>query len=242
MGGRAITATELRARLLRAGHDVAHRSNEVAGLDVWPSPDTIMTVALDLDPTLRPAYRERYFACLLEFETNPVPVIQFDADFALPGLFETIAVEQPVAERFMVGPFRWLLSRLSRHLLLWPSRSDHGKSAFASVEVLEFCPELGHWLRAAGLPEADVGAVVLDLADQADCRVLWKVASYVAQACDDIYVSDLQCTEVYRMHHHDKIVVSIPDPEARQALLHELMDQYDVLENCSGYSMPTDEE
>ncbi len=247
MVGRVITATELRDRLLRSGHHSTRGTNGAAtGSDLWPSPHTIVTIALNLDPTLRRPYRERYFACLLESEANPVAVLQFEPEFALPSPFETIAAEQPVAEGFMTGPFHWLLSRLSRHryLLLWPSRRNQqsGDSEFASAELLDDCPELRHWLRAAGPSGAEVGAIVLDMAERADCRVLWKVASNVAQSFQDFYVGDLECTEVYQMHHHDKVVVSIPDPAARQALLRQAIARSDVMEDCSGYSSPMDDE
>lgn len=246
MVARVIAATELRNWLLRTGHCGSRGPDGAAGSDLWPSPDSIVTVALNLDPTLRPPYRQRYFACLLESEANPVPVIQFEADFAVPSPFETIAAGHPVAEGFMTGPFRWLLNRLSRcrHLLLWPSGRDHksGDSAFASAQLLDDCPELGRCLCSAGLSEAEVGAVVLDLAEQTDCRMLWKVASYVAQSFQDFYVASLEGTEVYLMHHHDKVVISVPDPAARQALLRELIDRSNVMEDCSGYSSPIDDD
>jgi hypothetical protein len=246
MVGRTITATELRERLLRSGHYSEGLPNGVAaGPDLW-SPDTIVTIALGLDPTLRRPYRERYFACLLESEANPVAILQFDPEFALPGPFETIAAEQPVAEGFMTGPFRWLLSRLSRHhhLLLWPSRraQESGNSEYASGECLNDCPRLRDWLRVAVPSGSEVGAIVLDMANKPDCQLLWEVANNVAQSFHDFYVGDLQCAEVYQMHHHDKVVVSIPDFAARQALLREAIDRSDVLEECSGYSSPMDDD
>jgi hypothetical protein len=43
------------------------------------------------------------------------------------------------------------------------------------------------------------------------------------------------------MHHHDKVMVSIPDPTVRQALVQNLIDRADVIEDCSGYASPMDE-
>jgi len=244
--GRVITPTELRERLLRSGHQCAPGTNGAAtGSNVWVSPDTIVTIALDEDPTFRRPFRERYFACLLESEANPVPVLQFEPEFALPGHFETIAAERQPAEGFMTGPFRWLLRRLVRHryLLLWPAREiqqsvDRG---FASSELLGNCPELQQWLCAAATTGAEVGALVLDMAERIDCRILWTLASHVAQSLQDFHVGDLECREVYQMHHHDKVMVCIPDATVRQDLVQELIDRSDVIEDCSGYASPMDD-
>jgi hypothetical protein len=241
-----ITPIELGERLLRSGHHSARGANGAAtGSNVWVSPDTIVTIALDEDPTLRRPFRERYFACLLESEANPVPVLQFEPEFDLPGHFETIAAERQAAEGFMTGPFRWLLRRLVRHryLLLWPTRKSpqSADKDFASSELLGNCPDLQQWLSAAVPTGGEVGALVLDMAERIDCRILWMVASDVAESLQDFYVGDLECREVYQMHHHDKVMVSIPDPTVRQALVQNLIDRADVIGDCSGYASPMDE-
>lgn len=242
-----ITATELRDRLTRAGHALPTPIDEAPGAaDACPRPETIVTVGLDLDPTLRPAYRDRYFACLLESPENPVPVLQYDAAFALTEPFRNVAGKQPPAGDFMGGPFRWLLHRLLRfrHVLLWPSSrgTTLGNSGFDWLEPSERLPRLGAWLREAKPAALTVGAIMLDLSEASDFGVLWEVAADVSNSFKDYYASDQDCQEVYTLHHHDKVIASVPDRAAREAMLQELTDRDDVLEDCSGYVSVMDDE
>jgi hypothetical protein len=209
--GRSLSASELRATLITAGQEVLEENGDAIDVvHVSPSRDIIVTVSLNLDPTLKPKYRERYFACFLESEQNPVPVIRFDPSFAFPEEFRSVAEQSPPANEFVDGPFRWLLHRLLRfsEVLFWPTSTDF--------------------------------AMVLDLSQRDDCKVLWEAANgdYGPLDC---YVSDPECREVYRLHHHDKVVPSIPDKSAREEMLQELAARNDLFEDCSGYGSEMDE-
>src|SRR5262245_45760957 len=136
-----LTVGDLRRRLIEAGQE---RTDEAAGnTDVWPRPDTIATVALNLDPTLRTLYRERYYVCLLESEQNPVPVLQHDDEFDLSGPFRSAAANG-ATNPFLIGPFRWLVHRLGRFpkVLLWPGSGGDRSGRFAQPGLLNELPGL----------------------------------------------------------------------------------------------------
>jgi hypothetical protein len=223
---RILVVRELRDRLISADH-------LLAALNVLPCPNTHVTVGLNLDPTLKPEYRERYFACLLESQDNPVPIVQYDAAFALSEPFRDAAEQSLPASDFMDGPFRWLLHRLLRFrsMLLWPANCPEA----GWIGLLEERPRLGEWLRDATVAPFAVGAIVLNSTDARDCAVLWEVAKSVSDSFIDWYVSDPECNEVYRLHHHDKIEASVPNPTTREKMLQELAERDDVIEDCSGY-------
>jgi hypothetical protein len=70
--------------------------------------------------------------------------------------------------------------------------------------------------------------------------VLLEAADLVGRSHENFYVSDEAAAEVYLMHHHDKVVVSVPDPAARQQLLVELDRLADIFEDRSGYGTSED--
>jgi hypothetical protein len=122
--GRTLAASKRIHRLIAAGHETWKAPDDTAGVaDVGPTPRTIVTVGLSLDPMLKPAYRQHYFACLLGSPQNPVPVLQYEVDISLPEAFHGAAEHRPAGGRFMAGPFRWLQYRLLpfRQVLLWPA-------------------------------------------------------------------------------------------------------------------------
>jgi hypothetical protein len=240
-----ITANELHNRLVRAGHHSPPDEARICATDVWPPPETILTVAADLDPTLKPAGRQHYFACYLKSEEDPVPVLQEEPAFALPELFREVAKESPAGDCFLDGPFRWLLRRIARFdsVLLWPACREPGSGgAFTQAGLFEETPRLRGELPRDTASLAAIGAVILDIKREPDCRILWEVANQVSQSFFDYFVSDLECREVYRLHHHGKVVVSLPDGASRQGLLDELENWSDLIEDCSGYETDCDYE
>jgi hypothetical protein len=207
-------------------------------------PETIVTVAMNLDPLLLPAYRQRYFACLLESPENPVPVIQYEPFFALPPLFQPAAEAQPPISEFMDGAFRWTLHRLRAYgeLLLWPAGHHNGGPAFEGALQYETLPRLEQRLREAAPSLADVGALVLDTENPAHCAVLWEVANWLRNSLTDFYVAEPACAEVYTLHHHEKVQALVPASWARYCAVEELECWDQLLEDCSGYSMEHDDE
>jgi hypothetical protein len=235
-----LTAVEIHECLIRRGHSIWDGdSGGIPGTEVSPPRDVCATVALNLDPTLKPGYRERYFACLVDCDLRPV--LGDDPDFDPGEPLATIAREDPPTGGFVAGPFRWLLRRLRRFptVVLWPGMGARGDEAgtFVDPALLDEMPRLRSWLRAAPPASTTIGAIVLDLSDADDARVLWEVGNRVGKSHEDFFAADPDCAEVYKLHHHDKVIISIPDGPTRRQLLDELAGRGDVLEDCSGYAM-----
>jgi hypothetical protein len=222
-------------------------SDDETATNIWSPPEEIVTVAVDPDPTLRPIFRDRYFACVMDEEDNPV--VQYEPEFAFPGPFAAAAEQEATLSRFMTGPIRWLFVRLQRfpRVLLWPY-GGFGRSGLGLLGTTEdgesgaWLPCLRQWLREATPKPLFVGAVVLDLGEPQGGRVLCEVANFVGENFYDFYVSDLDGSEVYLLHHHEKVVVSIPDQHTRWLLLEDLAAWSNLFEDWSGYASPMDEE
>jgi hypothetical protein len=112
----------------------------------------------------------------------------------------------------------------------------------ANPEPIDEVPELRRVLPPDRADLAEIGAVVLDRDSSQACRILWQVANQVAQSFYDFFVSDPNCNEVYRLHHHRSIFVSIPNEESRRELLDDLTSWSSLIEDCSGYVSPWDDE
>jgi hypothetical protein len=206
--------------------------------DVWPTPEAIVTVAVDPDETLKPAYRERYFACRLE-GADPSGG---DPDRSLPlpaGLARVVGVG-PARGDFLGGPVLWLAARLQPfpRVLLWPDGEYRDARRFVRPEALADLPRLRAYLGSTEPAGVPIGALVLDLTRPDDAALFWEVAGLVGRSHENFYVGDEAATEVYLLHHHDKVVVSVPDQHARWLLLKELAGLSDVFEDWSGYEEP----
>lgn len=141
---------------------------------------------------------------------------------------------------------RNFLTRLGRYprVLLWPGSQlrDPEGGGFAQPGLLDDVPCLRQWLDDRGPSAAVVGAMVLGLSEQLDCRVLWAAARLVGGGFQNFFVADEEGSEVYCLHHHDKVVVSIPDQHSRSLLLEELTQWSALFEDWSRYDSPMDEE
>ncbi|HEX3147926.1 MAG TPA: hypothetical protein VHR66_07565 [Gemmataceae bacterium] len=120
---RLITREELHRLLKAAGHAFWSAEPTEEPIDVSPPAETYLTVGLDSDGTLKPAYRDRCFAC--RRDSNDDPVISHAEAFAFGGAMAAAAARDPRNNEFVLGPFRWLLARVRRfeQLLLWPKES-----------------------------------------------------------------------------------------------------------------------
>ena len=240
-----MTVDELRGRLVRGGHLAFDDESATNTTDVWPTPAIIVTVAMDLDPTLKSAYRNSYFACYLKSKEDPVSAIQDDPAFALPEVARKTAAERPRDDRFLGGPFRWLLQRITRFesVLFWPACPESGQNrAFILTDLLEIVPLVREKAASAASNLNELGAFVLDLRRESDWEILWEIAALVSQDFFDYFISDLDCHEVYQLHHHGKIVASLPDDFSRRELLDDLATWSYLIEDCSCYVSECDEE
>jgi hypothetical protein len=158
----------------------------------------------------------------------------------LPDPFAAASKDRPAGSCFMSGPVRWLLVHLQRfsRLLLWPDsqqRQPNGAWFWNQYELREM-PRLCNLLMNK-LPDPTLaGAVVLDLGSFEDCTVLCDLSHH------NFYVSDEKATEVYLLHHHDCIFMSVPEKEKRQALLSALAKWPKLIKDCSGYTTAMDHE
>jgi hypothetical protein len=239
MKGTFLTRAGLRKLLVQNGQIPPENSER--GTEVCPTPEAIITVALNLDPFHDPACRERYFVTLLDPEDDK-PLLRSRPAFVLPEPFATALDREPIGGRqmrgnFLLGPFRWLVRRLVRfpRLLVWPENQIRASDGFVTDPwALDEMPELEGWLQRGGTVPSDVGAIVLDPADVTDCRVLWEIAEQVEASFYNYFVSDPDASEVYMLHHHSKILASILESSEHERLLDELSSHADVLEDCSG--------
>src|SRR5262249_25779527 len=160
---------------------------------------------------LKPAYRERFFACRTD-EANSCDGHQ-EPSLTLPAAFAKVAGVGPAESDFLAGPVRWLVARLQPfpRVLLWPVGEYRDALGFVRPEVLAALPRLRTLLGSDGPVGGAIGAVVLDLTQPGDVAVFWEVADLVGRNHEDFYVGDEAATEVYLLHHHDKVVASVPD-------------------------------
>jgi hypothetical protein len=196
---------------------------------------------------LKPAYRERYFACVRHADDEPL--LLHASAFALKGPLAITEQRQPGNNYFVAGPVRWLLARIRRfeRVLLWPRggfRGDDGLGFLltATGDRIDQAPHLSRWFECHASEPARVAAVLLSLSDLDDCHALWEAANLVGVWCYDFFLSDAAAREVYFLHHHDKVVISIPAARSRRALLEELAGHAGLLKDCSGYWSEADEE
>jgi hypothetical protein len=233
-----LATPELRQRLYLQGHSFSETAADATeNTDVWAMPDIRVTVAVDPDSALSPEYRNRYFVFRLEYADEPL--LPCEKRFPLTAAFKMAAERDPPAGDFIAGPVRWLLHRMGRlpRMLLWPNSSSLTYTADGWLpEVFERVPLLRPLHPKACSTGEAAGAIVLNQEDPADAQVLWSVANHVSHTGDDYFVSDQDAAEVYLLHHHDEVVVSIPDPHKRRRLLDELVGLSDVLMDCSGYT------
>lgn len=246
-GDRWLSRDELRRRLIRAGQSVAVEGPPLGGgVRVEMTPERIVTVALYRDYTLKPAFRERYFVTYVDEDDQPT--LGMTPRFAWPDAFaEIIGDENRSDGGFLDGPFRWLVARLaaSPRVLVWPASRDDPSGGFLGgrEEVGEVpMTRLAAWLRRDPAVPPGVGAICLDLSHAEDCRVLWEIAERVEADCEDFFVGDPECAEVCKLHHHDKVMISIVDPERRNRLVEELAGCSEDLARCDGYDDPSDDE
>jgi hypothetical protein len=245
MGDRSLTTTELNSLLAGSGHSLWRgNAEDREGVEVHPSPDLIVTVALNLDPCLRPAYRDHYFATWVD--DDRFPLIGYEPSFDPPEPFtEAAARERRSYGAFMAGPVRWLIRRLMRfpRWLLWPEDQIRAPDRFVRERwALEEMPRLREWLKREPPVPPTANALILNPADASDCQVFWGVAEQVEAGFYNYYVSDLEGAEVYQIHHHSKITISIPDERERRRLLDDLSGYPDLLDDCSGYTSKSDED
>jgi hypothetical protein len=241
-----LTLDTWRAQLQARGHCLRECGRQTGtGFYVWPDPDTIITVAVEPDPVLKPQYRQRFFLCDVEPE-RVFRVMGCPEQYR--NRWTELLWQQPPAywTDFLAGPGAWLLSRLAdlRQVVAW---SDQGL-AWDGLD----CPTHREWgmevpARAAPFfsPVDGPEACQPRLLAVDDGRFPDAVAAcllFASVGMQDCYLADAGAAEVYLAHHHDQIVVSIPDVSARENLLKQLQDAAWLFADVSGFASSTDDD
>lgn len=235
-----------RQRLASKGHRIAEQDEtERTSFGIWPDPGTIITVAVDPDGTLKPDYRQRYFLC----ECEPEQI------FRLVGCPEPhrnrwleLLSRQPEGywHDFLAGPGAWTLARLTqfREVVTWAERG----LAWTALEDRTY----RDWgmdvpTEAIRFSQATHGTEAYQpyRFSSGDERFADAVAAcflFASVDLRDCYLADAEGSEVYLAHHHDKVVISIPDAVARETVLQELSEAAWLVEDVSGYAYSGDED
>jgi hypothetical protein len=241
-----LTLDSWRSRLEGRGHRVTEPAREtVTGFTLWPDPGVIVTVAVEPDPTLRPQYRQQFF--VLEPEPEQVFRVLGCPRPHRTRWLELVSLQAPgYWQECLAGPGSWLLSRLSRfrQVVVWADRG-------LPWDVLD-CPTHRGWGMAVPAEAAPLFAATAGV-EASQPRLLCveegRFADAVA-ACmlfasvgmRDCYLADEAGAEVYLAHHHDKVVVSVPDAGARSGLLRDLDEAPWLFSDVSGYGASPDDE
>jgi hypothetical protein len=236
----------LRARLEVWGHKLEETGS--ADFRVCPMSDSSIVVAIQPDVALYPAYRRRYFLCrqgaeaILTRTVCPVSLQQ--------RWYELLGRMKPGQSRdLLVGPGSWTLARLTCHkaLLIWGvgdaywEQSDWNKE-YEQIENdlatrIDFTPWRKHLAEGTNRE-------VYHLNPNED-RFAHVLASYFLLSSYNsfnFYITDHRCTEVYEIHHYDKVTASLPMPESLQEAYVTLKHNPDIYIDILCYENSWDRE
>ena len=227
--------------LSRSGHELYETTS--AGLRVCPSPDTSIVVAIDADVTLYPAYRQRFFLCqpgaedILTRAVCPVSIRQQWGE-----LLVRLAPDQ--SRKLLAGPGAWTLTRLVQNdpILIWGVGSGYWEQSYRDTEYELIESKLGDRInfgpwRKHLTEGASKEAYCLNPGD--DQFAVTLAAYFLLSSYNhfEFYLTNTDCTEVYEIHHHDEVTASIPDPDLRQQVLEDLIQNQDIYTDISGYQL-----
>jgi hypothetical protein len=241
-----LTLAAWRTRLEAREHNIFEPAwPTVTGFTLYPDADSVITVGVEADPTLYRQYRQRFF--VVEPEPEQVFRVSVCPEPYRGRWLDLVACQPPgYWQDFLAGPGSWLLSRLSRfgQVVVW---SDRG----LPWDELN-CPDYRDWglqvpaLAAAFFTPADgpegSRPFLLSVADERFADAVAACVLFASPCLRDCYLADEGATEVHLIHHHEKVVVSIPDAGAREALLRELQEAAWLFSDVSGYGSSIDEE
>jgi hypothetical protein len=235
-----------RQRLQRQGHRLVEPGREtVTGFTLWPDSETVVIMAIEPDPTLYPHYRQRFFLC----EPDPGQVFRvMGCPIPYRTRWQDLVAGQPPSnwQDFLAGPGSWLLSRLIRfrRVIAW---SDRGMPWDDIDSLSQGKFGISVPVAAAALFASSDGpeAARPRFLSTDDMRFPDAVAAcvlFASAGLRDCYLADVDATEVYLAYHHDQVVVSVPDVEARTTLLRELESAAWLFTDVSGYDSSIDDD
>jgi hypothetical protein len=244
-----LSMPELRDRLKKGGHEVDDRdSSDARGIAVWPSPKRIITVAVEPDGTLKKPYRRRFFTCSTDAE---LVLQRAGCAGQLQGPWlDVLGRFNPTAgiyHDFVAGSGSWAFSQLSHEyaIWLWPDDQPYWGWLPATFEDVK-----SYWSTNISLPSIlahfhneRVPKATLVSTRRADFVELFVACILLtSSSCQNCFAADSEFREVYYIHHHDKVVASIPNDARRRATLQGLRFNPDLYQDVSGYASTMDED
>jgi hypothetical protein len=219
---------ELRTLLLSRGHRLQEPDDIPGHLTIDPPEDVYLTVALQPDVVLFRLWRERYYLCKPDsrsiLATANVPE---DFQRRWESMLKGVMPGQPRA--VIAGLATWTVTRLIRcdRVYVWPDKPFGLYEFYRDIACEQVSGALGSTVGSGPLRrhlDADplVKAAVLDPKDPDFPFLIANYFLFSSQNFVEIYFTADDGSEVFQMHHHDKVVVSIPDATTRSALLAEL--------------------
>jgi hypothetical protein len=226
---------ETRAGLERKGHTLGASLSQ-ASLDVLMSADTIMTVAVRRDPTVKHEYRNRFFLC------RPAPKSILGKTLSPTNRrkwLETIGrIGGRLQSNFLAGPGTWLLHHVcpDEKLLVWPQSGSTWYPELCN-EVKGIIPTSVDPLPFVSGLQRSVGIGPLCLFPESGDFVQNFALCFLVSvlACNECFISNESYEAVYEVHHHEKIVISIPGQQSRDHLVEKMRGRPKIFLDASGY-------
>ncbi len=235
-----------RSRLECSSHRLTEPAEgDVAGFRLWPNPDIGITVAFYEDVTLKIPYRQRFFLC----EAEPEPVFRA---MGCPEPHRARWLELLSQQRpgywwdFLAGPGAWLLTRLTRfrEVVAWSNRGlpwDMLAGPCSRDYGLVVPTEASPFFEPTDGPEASQPRL-LEVQDERFADAVTACVLFASVYMQDCYLASVDAAEVYLAHHHDKIVISIPDPVIRGQVLQEIIEAPWLFDDVSGFASSMDDD
>jgi hypothetical protein len=241
-----LTHGTWRTRLEERGHRLIEpEEDSVTGFTLRWDPDSIVTVAVEPDGTLRREYRERFFLCELEPE-------QVFRAVGCPERHQVrwleLVSEQPPGywQDFLAGPGSWLLSRLSRfrEVVVWSEKGLPWNGLDDPIHKnwgMVIPAGATHFFGETARPQSHFPHLI-SVHDRQFADALAACMLFASPGMRDCYLADAAATEVYLAHHHEKVVIFIPDAQARRKLLQKLEENSWLFTDVSGFASTLDED
>jgi hypothetical protein len=223
-----VPVGDLRALLLEQGHRLGDPDNRPGSLSIEPPEDVYLTIALKADVVLYRRWRERYFLC------KPDAGVILDSssvtdDFRRRWMAMIDGVMAGLPRDVIAGLATWTASRLLRfhRVFAWADKRVGLYQDYRGKACEEVSESLGSTIGPGLLrrhldAEASAVAAVLETNNPEFPFLIATYFLFASQNFLEICFTVEDGSEVYTMHHHDKVIVSIPDPVNRLALVAEL--------------------
>ncbi len=238
----APTIAELEALLRANGHTIKENDEARGRLLIAPEPDAYMTLARRVDVVLYRIRRRVFFLCKPDspaiFAGSVVPE-------GLRGRWRGLEAQAIAGYRDILASLAaWTLARLIPHdrAFVWAEKPNGYYPDYRA----QLYGEIEEWLGTTvgsdswrahldGDPSANV--LALDTASEEFPFILAAYFLHASQHFAEIWFATGDGREAYQMHHHDKVVISVPEAAARDRIVADFQAKADVYEDASDYEL-----